>query len=96
MTGQPEAKSVHSKADQALFGIVQVVSTQFYEHRREALKIGLDFAGYGIGGLSVGESRQEMMPALRAAISELPEDKSPILDGRRRPGPNCRRDRRRR
>ena len=75
------AKSVHSKADQALFGIVQggidpVLRTQSAKHLS-----GLDFAGYGIGGLSVGESRQEMMPALRAAISELPEDRPRYLMG---------------
>ena len=34
----------------------------------------LGFDGYGIGGLSVGESRDEMLPALAAAIEHLPAD----------------------
>jgi len=39
----------------------------------------LDFDGYGIGGLSVGETRAEMLPALAAAIEHLPEDRPRYL-----------------
>jgi queuine tRNA-ribosyltransferase len=41
----------------------------------------LDFDGYGIGGLSVGETRAEMIPALAAAISVLPTDRPRYLMG---------------
>jgi queuine tRNA-ribosyltransferase len=41
----------------------------------------LDFDGYGIGGLSVGETRAEMLPALAAALEELPTDQPRYLMG---------------
>lgn len=41
----------------------------------------LEFDGYGIGGLSVGESRAEMVPALAAAIANLPTDRPRYLMG---------------
>jgi queuine tRNA-ribosyltransferase len=44
--------------------------------RRERRRtVALDFDGYGIGGLSVGETRDEMVPALAAAIAHLPADR---------------------
>ena len=42
---------------------------------------GLDFDGYGIGGLSVGETRTEMLPALAAALEPLPADRPRYLMG---------------
>ena len=41
----------------------------------------IGFDGYGIGGLSVGESRDEMLPALAAAIEHLPADRPRYLMG---------------
>jgi queuine tRNA-ribosyltransferase len=51
--------------------------------RRESAKItaDLDFDGYGIGGLSVGETREEMLVALAAAIEHLPKDRPRYLMG---------------
>ena len=43
--------------------------------------VALDFDGYGIGGLSVGETRAEMLPALAAAIAHLPADRPRYLMG---------------
>jgi queuine tRNA-ribosyltransferase len=43
--------------------------------------VELAFDGYGIGGLSVGETREEMVPALAAAIAHLPEDRPRYLMG---------------
>jgi queuine tRNA-ribosyltransferase len=43
--------------------------------------VALDFDGYGIGGLSVGETREEMVPALAAAIAHLPVDRPRYLMG---------------
>jgi queuine tRNA-ribosyltransferase len=60
-TGRPPA------TDQALFGIVQggVERDDAAESAQRTAE--LDFDGYGIGGLSVGETRAEMVPALAAA-----------------------------
>ncbi len=41
----------------------------------------LEFDGYGIGGLSVGETRGEMVPALAAALTHLPHDRPRYLMG---------------
>jgi queuine tRNA-ribosyltransferase len=75
------ARAVHRRPDQALFGIVQGgVDARL---RRESARrtVDLDFDGYGIGGLSVGESRAEMLPALAAALDELPADRPRYLMG---------------
>jgi queuine tRNA-ribosyltransferase len=75
------ARKAHRREGQALFGIVQGgVDTEL---RTESARrtVELDFAGYGIGGLSVGEPRHEMLPALAAAIGELPHDRPRYLMG---------------
>ena len=75
------AKSVHRREGQALFGIVQggVDPTLRNESARRTVEIGFD--GYGIGGLSVGESRPEMLEALDACVGELPVDRPRYLMG---------------
>ena len=66
---------------QLLFGIVQ--GGVDCDLRRESAQrtVALDFDGYAVGGLSVGESRDEMLPALAAALAELPEGKPRYLMG---------------
>ncbi len=66
---------------QALFGIVQGGVDP--EMRVEAAQrtAALDFDGYGIGGLSVGEPRPEMLTALDATMPHLPEDRPRYLMG---------------
>ena len=49
------------------------------ESAKRTVEIGFD--GYGIGGLSVGETREEMLPALAAAIEHLPTDRPRYLMG---------------
>ncbi len=75
------ARGVHARADQALFGIVQggVDPALRAESARRTVALGFD--GYGIGGLSVGEPREQMLPALAAAIAELPDDRPRYLMG---------------
>ena len=76
------AKATHTRSgDQSLFGIVQGGVDP--ELRRESAQrtVALDFDGYGIGGLSVGESRDEMLPALAAALDEIPADRPRYLMG---------------
>ena len=46
-----------------------------------ALTVDVGFDGYGIGGLSVGETRAEMLPALAAALAHLPADRPRYLMG---------------
>lgn len=66
---------------QALFGIVQGGVDPALRRESAARTVELDFDGYGIGGLSVGESRDEMLPALAAAIEHLPTDQPRYLMG---------------
>lgn len=75
------ARLVHRRIDQSLFGIVQggIDETLRRESARQIVDIGFD--GYGIGGLSVGETREQMLPALAAAIAELPNDQPRYLMG---------------
>ncbi len=65
----------HTRRDQALFGIVQ--GGLFPDLRRESLDrtVEIGFPGYAVGGLSVGESRPEMLEALSTVAPELPADK---------------------
>jgi queuine tRNA-ribosyltransferase len=66
---------------QSLFGIVQggIDETLRTDSAQRTVAIGFD--GYGIGGLSVGETRDEMGPALAAAVAELPADRIRYLMG---------------
>lgn len=75
------AKAAHTRTDQSLFGIVQggISETLRAESAQRTVEIGFD--GYGIGGLSVGEPREEMLPALAAALEHLPADQPRYLMG---------------
>jgi len=74
-------KDAHSREDQALFGIVQGGPDK--EMRKycleELVKIGFD--GYSIGGLSVGESKEEMYEMLDYLQDVMPTDKPRYLMG---------------
>jgi queuine tRNA-ribosyltransferase len=75
------AREAHRRDDQALFGICQGGTDPDLRAESARRTAALGFAGYGIGGLSVGEPRDEMLPALAAAIGELPEDRPRYLMG---------------
>ena len=68
-------KEAHSREDQALFGIVQ--GGLYPDLRRESLErtVELDFPGHAVGGLSVGESREEMLEMLALVAPGLPAGK---------------------
>jgi queuine tRNA-ribosyltransferase len=68
-------KAVHTREDQALFGIVQ--GGLYPDLRRESLlrTVELGFPGYAVGGLSVGEAREEMLYMLSLVAPELPTRK---------------------
>ena len=65
----------------ALFGIVQ--GGMYEDLRRESAErtVELDFPGYAIGGLSVGESRAKTMDMIAATLEVLPKDKPRYVMG---------------
>jgi queuine tRNA-ribosyltransferase len=65
----------HERPDLSQFGIVQggTDAALRVESARRAVELGFD--GYAVGGLSVGEERVATMPALEAALAELPADR---------------------
>ncbi|MEJ6348175.1 tRNA guanosine(34) transglycosylase Tgt [Holzapfeliella sp. He02] len=72
----------HQNPDtQALFGIVQ--GGGYEDLRKQSARdlVSLDFPGYSIGGLSVGETKEEMNQVLDYTVPELPEDKPRYLMG---------------
>ena len=71
----------HHKQDQALFGIVQ--GGVYQDLRAISVKelVSLDFPGYGIGGLSVGEPKSLMYEVLEATTQLLPVYKPRYLMG---------------
>ena len=75
------SKAAHSDNPAALFGIVQ---GGMYEHLRQASLAGLvdiGFDGYAIGGLSVGEPKEDMRRILTNLAPQLPLDKPRYLMG---------------
>jgi queuine tRNA-ribosyltransferase len=69
------ARAAHQRRDdQALFGIVQGGSDTELRAESADRTVALDFDGYAIGGLSVGETRGAMLDALDAALERLPAD----------------------
>ena len=75
------ARGHHSRTDQSLFGIVQGGISPELREASAKHTAALDFDGYGIGGLSVGETRAEMVPALAAATANLPTNRPRYLMG---------------
>ena len=75
------ARAVHQRIDQSLFGIVQGGVSETMRRESAQQISALNFDGYGIGGLSVGETREQMLPALAAALAELPADQPRYLMG---------------
>lgn len=71
----------HAHDHQALFGIVQ--GAFFEDLRIESAKVlsDMDFFGYGIGGLSVGEPKPIMYGMLEAIMPHMPTHKPRYLMG---------------
>src|SRR5262249_6082726 len=79
------AKDAHRRSDQAQFAIVQggldpKLRIECTESLRE-----LDFPGYAVGGLSVGEPPEQMYAILDETVPALPENKPRYLMGVGRP-----------
>ncbi len=74
-------REAHTREDQALFGIVQ--GSTFRDLRVESARTlaAMDFPGYGIGGLSVGEPKETMYEMLEEIMPFMPENKPRYLMG---------------
>ncbi len=75
------SKSAHGDSASALFGIVQ---GGMYENLRNESLTGLvdiGFDGYAIGGLSVGEPKEDMLRVLTELAPAMPSDKPRYLMG---------------
>jgi queuine tRNA-ribosyltransferase len=62
-------------ADSMLFGIIQGATFEGLRKENAQAIVDLDFDGYAIGGVSVGEPDEEMMRAVEWAEPFLPENK---------------------
>ena len=74
-------KEAHTREDQGLFGIIQ---GGFYKDLRKISAedlIAMDFPGYAIGGISVGEPKEEFLDILRYTTPLMPENKPRYLMG---------------
>jgi len=75
------SKTAHEGNPNALFGIVQ--GGMFESLRDESLAglVDTGFDGYAIGGLSVGEPKEDMLRILAHTAPQLPQDKPRYLMG---------------
>jgi queuine tRNA-ribosyltransferase len=75
------SKEAHQGNSNALFGIIQ---GGMYEELRDVSLAGLtdiDFDGYAIGGLSVGEPKDDMLRILAHTAPKMPQNKPRYLMG---------------
>lgn len=74
-------KAAHTRPDQALFGIVQGGIFPDLRQTGADFLTALDFPGYAIGGLAVGETKAQMYATLDETCPALPADKPRYLMG---------------
>jgi len=75
------SKIAHEGNESALFGIVQGgIYPELRSYSLEGL-VEIGFDGYAIGGLAVGEPKQDMFDILNYLSAELPQDKPRYLMG---------------
>ncbi|HMA58868.1 MAG TPA: tRNA guanosine(34) transglycosylase Tgt [Halanaerobiales bacterium] len=75
------SKAAMNNDKQSLFGIIQ--GGIFKDLREESVKKMTDigFPGYAIGGLSVGEAKEDMLDTLEFTVPLMPDDKPRYLMG---------------
>lgn len=75
------SKKHHRLSSQALFGIIQ--GGVFEDLRLESLErtVAIGFDGYALGGLCVGEEKEEMLKVLDAVMPRMPKDRPRYLMG---------------
>lgn len=74
-------KEAHSRNDQALFGIIQGNTYEDLRQRSAEELLEMNFPGYAIGGLSVGEPKDVMLPILDVTTKLMDEAKPRYLMG---------------
>ena len=74
-------RAAQTRRDQALFGIVQGGMHARLRRASATWLAGLDLPGYAIGGLSIGESKDEMHALLEEVTALLPAHKPRYLMG---------------
>jgi len=79
-------KEAHANPDQSLFAIVQGGTEKALRAYCAGELVKLDFDGYAIGGLSVGEGHDNMLKTVTHTTQLLPEDKPRYLMGVGMPG----------
>ena len=74
-------KGAHGGNSAALFGIVQ--GSMYKELRDESLAslVDMGFDGYALGGLSVGESKEEMLAIVEHCARQMPQNNPRYLMG---------------
>lgn len=75
------ARETHNNNQQALFGIIQGGLVKKLREKSALSMINLDFDGYALGGLALGESRQERKDIVKFTSSFLPIDKPRYVMG---------------
>src|SRR5437879_258198 len=78
-------RAAHRRSDQALFAIVQGGTDVGLRTECAEALVRLDFAGYALGGFSVGETPAQMRAALGPTAALLPPDRPRYLMGVGRP-----------
>jgi queuine tRNA-ribosyltransferase len=79
------ARAAHRRSDQAQFAIVQGGLEVDLRLECSEKLVAMDFPGYAVGGLSVGEPPAEMYRILDETVSALPADRPRYLMGVGRP-----------
>ena len=80
------SRQAATREDQALFAIVQGGLDPDLRAWSARQLAQLDFAGYAVGGLSVGESTEEMIRTLEVTVPAMPADRPRYLMGVGKPG----------
>ncbi len=75
------SKEAHGDSEAALFGIVQGGLEPDLRKRSLEGLLELGFAGYALGGLSVGETRAEREQVLDGIVADMPADRPRYLMG---------------
>lgn len=75
------SQAAHANPRQALFGIVQGGVYPDLRAYSAQKTVALGFDGYAIGGLSVGESKAQMLAALETVLPYLPENQPRYVMG---------------
>jgi queuine tRNA-ribosyltransferase len=74
-------RCLKAKGDHQVYGIVQGGVDESLRRRSSEELSGVGLDGFGIGGLSIGESKEEMFSSVETSLTHLPADKPRHLMG---------------